>query len=92
MPTWCSYLKEVVQWAELKAVVLELYLLHQLDPLSLLLLSQALPPFSLLEPLAERVVVVKLYLVRWELKFVKSVSMTEVSLKSSSIPCCIRPT
>lgn len=40
------------------------YLLHELDSLPLLLLSQPLPPLSLLETLAERIVVVKLDLRR----------------------------
>lgn len=38
------------------------YLLHELNSLPLLLLSQPLPPLSLLETLAEWVVVVKLHL------------------------------
>lgn len=38
------------------------YLLHELNSLPLLLLSQPLPPLSLLETLAERVVVVKVHL------------------------------
>ncbi len=38
------------------------HLLHELNSLPLLLLSQPLPPLSLLESLAERVVVVKVHL------------------------------
>lgn len=38
------------------------YLLHELNSLPLLLLPQPLPPLSLLETFAERVVVVKVHL------------------------------
>lgn len=53
------------------------HLLHELNSLPLLLLPQPLPPLSLLESLAERVVVVKVHLQVVETNICQKVNWSE---------------